>query len=570
MAEVKEYELRLKDNITKDYIASLSESVVHSVPSNDKLMIVNLTDLQYQRLLDRDLVDGIMSTEEHDARIENADVRSVSYYRHDPHAYSDWPDVDFNAQGNWGLIRHTNDTNNTSFDQQITTDYTYNYTGIGVDLIVLAADTFYIGEQDSELRNSNGESKVKQFQWNTLPGLESLPDIDYNDIDGLPSNVKHAEAVTKIAAGNTYGWAPGVNIYIVPREKFLPTFWHECARVFHNEKKAGNITGVPSDRPTVLLSAYTYSKQFNERFMYSVKFRGQEETRRYGNNDISSINSDKALPGYGIKRIFVSPGIDSNVYARADDVTSAGIINVVAAGNSNSKQCLPGNIDYNNYYKRYDSRGGIQEVSSTEYYYNRPQPTAGANGLTSPTISCAALASHFGFNTTIHGTSELLAEFSDKGNRIDCCAAGNNIPLKLAGTLDETDIENGDRENFLANGTSFASPQIAGMACLVLQKYPTTTPMQMRKYFRDHAISSEKLYDTGLAPLSNTNHFGDSVYFDSTHGLQGYSGNIAYLDPDLTFDPTTISDTSIANAEVTAEGRLNFTIDEINTKLGSL
>ena len=108
------------------------------------------------------------------------------------------------------------------------------------------------------------------------------------------------------------------------------------------------------------------------------------------------------------------------------------------------------------------------------------------------------------------------------------------------------------------------------MACLVLQKYPTTTPAQMRKFFREHAISSEKLFDSNRKPLENTNEFGDSTYFDDVFGLQGYSGNIAYLDPLLPFDPSTITDTTVVSTEPTISGRLNFSISEINTKLASI
>ena len=108
------------------------------------------------------------------------------------------------------------------------------------------------------------------------------------------------------------------------------------------------------------------------------------------------------------------------------------------------------------------------------------------------------------------------------------------------------------------------------MAACVLGKYPTTTPAQLRKYFRDHAVGTDTLYDTGTQPIPSSN-VGDSPYYSDTLGLRGYSGKIAYLDPNLAFNPSTISNTSITSTEtVSADNKINYTIAQINTKLGSV
>jgi hypothetical protein len=127
--------------------------------------------------------------------------------------------------------------------------------------------------------------------------------------------------------------------------------------------------------------------------------------------------------------------------------------------------------------------------------------------------------------------------------------------------------KNGEYE---ADGTSFASPNLGGMAACVLGKYPTTTPAQLRKYFRDHAVGTDTLYDTGTQPMPSSNA-GDSPYYSDTLGLRGYSGKIAYLDPNLTINPSEILDTSITSTEtVSSNNKINYTIAQINTKLGSI
>ena len=122
-----------------------------------------------------------------------------------------------------------------------------------------------------------------------------------------------------------------------------------------------------------------------------------------------------------------------------------------------------------------------------------------------------------------------------------------------------------------ATGTSFASPNVGGMAALVLGKYPTTTPAQLRKYFRETAKGNDTLYDSGTKPRPSSN-FGDSTYYSDPLSLMGYSGNIAYLDPNITIDPSEITDTSVTSTEtVTSDAvKLNFTIDQINAKLANV
>ena len=79
MADTKEYTLRLKSEVSKDVIASKVDSVVYRMPSNDKMMVVNLTLAQYQRLFDDNLIIDAGDNELHDELIEDFAVKDVSY-----------------------------------------------------------------------------------------------------------------------------------------------------------------------------------------------------------------------------------------------------------------------------------------------------------------------------------------------------------------------------------------------------------------------------------------------------------------------------------------------------------
>ena len=549
MADTKEYTLRLKSEVSKDVIASKVDSVVYRMPSNDKMMVVNLTLAQYQRLFDDNLIIDAGDNELHDDLIEDFAVKDVSYKRYMPLGET-ISQINPENNSNWGLIRHSNDTNITTFETQTTQQYTYNYDGSGVDLFWLASSM--IDVDDPEFKNPDGESRIQKFQFNTLTGLEEVPTIDYDNVGSESAKVNHAEACLKVACGNTHGWATGARIFIIPRDQMGFNFWHECVRQFHLQK--GN------SRPTAYGSAYGYRN--TPTVVHTINFRGHGETRNYGGNDITTKNIPKGFTGFGLPVYHTY--LDSAAFTKPpDDLTDAGVIGVVAAGNYTNKHALPDNIDFNNYYKIYSTFGN-KVYDNIKYYYNRNQPTFGeSTGQGGDTIAVTALASAFGWNTELHGQKETLTDFADRGDRVDCCAAGEHIEFRLTSF-------NPSGTDKLYSGTSFSSPQIAGMACLVLQKYPTTTPAQMRKFFREHAISSEKLFDSNRKPLENTNEFGDFTYFDDVLGLQGYSGNIAYLDPVLPFDPSTITDTTVVSTEPTISGRLNFSISEINTKLASI
>ena len=106
------------------------------------------------------------------------------------------------------------------------------------------------------------------------------------------------------------------------------------------------------------------------------------------------------------------------------------------------------------------------------------------------------------------------------------------------------------------------------MACLVLQVYPSTTPRQLRRFFRFHAVGTDRVYESGTQPLVGSN-FGDAPFFNDISGTRGYGGHIAYLDTNANnwTDPRTLSDGPILSSLSTFDNRLDFTIDEINSKL---
>ena len=584
----KTYNIVVRKGTNKADFYSLVTNVTDTIAHRPGIFFAECTEAQVIELLENENV--VLCTLLEDMPIEeDAVTKTVTYNR------------DFNhiqkanqPTGNWGLIRHQTLTNTTAFNTDSTATYTNSYIGTGVDIILNLASI--IDRSDPEFM-TNGTTRLKQFQWNTLSGMSGLPTIDYTATTGIDS---HAEAVAAITAGNTYGWATGADLYIWPRTpmtaqgKYLTTHGWDAFRLFHQNK--GN------SRPTIVVDAVQYPSSssgkagvavFRDVLYTKLRPNGIPEveavrlkmlqgnsTIAYGNVYNRPSNGDYGLfssiggSGMDIRNLteanktaimsYISDPTNNSRYdfhEAINDMSAAGVHHVSAAGNYNSKIGLPDNIDYNN---------GIITVfslpsgtGSAEYWRAGTfEPTCREMySMSTDTVVVGAITSNFNAPGESHLSSkETLSDFSNRGDRVDTAAAGENIYMNL--------YTNGSYE---ATGTSFASPNVGGMAALALGKYPTTTPAQLRQYFRLHAKGTATLYDSGTEARPSSN-FGDSTYFSDPLSLRGYSGNIAYLDPLITFNPSTISNTSVTSTETISSdaAKLNFTIDQINSKLSGI
>lgn len=273
------------------------------------------------------------------------------------------------------------------------------------------------------------------------------------------------------------------------------------------------------------------------------------------------------------------------------------------------------NQDYNNYLTLNVDEAGIP--AGEPILYNR-----GAGNISDDTIVVGDMDAYVAENGWWRDVERLsspdsdgrqdvegVASYSERGPRVDTFAAGNRVHVVFPLTGDSEAVV------YKNSGTSFSTPQVAGMLALVLEKYPTTKPWQGRKFFRDIARSSTLLRDitrlekteTYLYQLSASNvswfdnywikdnstfghiesfygvpnapalrrhldAWGDPWHFarplrefggmasdwtgmnqaysatsydgtnpGDTHNLNGAIGNIAYLNPTLPFNPSTLT-----------------------------
>lgn len=398
----------------------------------------------------------------------------------------------FGEHQNWGLLRHISSTNNFgtgTSDPGGTYDYVLD--GTGVDVVI--QDTG-IQADHPEFKDGGGNSRLQQINWYTASGISGTqPANFYTDIDG------HGTHVTGTVAGRNFGWAKNADIYCqtiienstgeISIEDAMDTLL-----AWHNAKTNG--------RPTVVNMSYGFFLVINtnvspnriEGFdgtivgtIDGVNYRGtdHDSTSRADLTQYGLVGNEIGSTGY-----YVVNYIRSDVDADVQQLINAGIIVCVGAGNSQMKHDIVGGNDYNNTL-RFTYSAEFGGSSSSEFMHRGSTPRIDNN----PGFNVGALDS-----TSFNASLDQKATFSDAGPGVNIYTAGSNIMSALSNTfesgyLDDLYYLDSNFNQGKAQGTSMASPQIAGMAACLLQAHPDWTPSQVMNYFLNNSTST--IYTTG-------------------------------------------------------------------------
>jgi subtilisin family serine protease len=400
---------------------------------------------------------------------------------------------------NWGLIRNSNPTNVYGSSTTTTENYNYVLTGSNVDIVII----------DSGIQIDHPEfgNRVNAYQWTNAVNTTTF----YTDYNG------HGTHVAGIAAGDTYGWAKNSNIYAIkfvdagpgdPDPGFDGQTFGNIANLlvsWQNSKSINPTTGVKN--PTVVNMSFGYN--------YLVTANASVYT-------ISNVNyrgNSISTPGwynttYGL--IFGQGLIPARVAAfdlYVDQMTAAGMIVCKAAGNDGMKIDVDGGLDYNNYINVvYNSNS--QPALNAAYYMR------GSSPMSNTAIIVGALDS-----TTYSSALDKKANYSDAGPMVDIFAAGSNVQSSWtsnnANTPGLTYYNNGSFKQYNINGTSMASPQVAGAAALYLQAHPTATPSEVKSALTTVAT-------TTMIGNVSTNPAGND--YSNTVSQWGGDAGVAYQD----------------------------------------
>lgn len=402
---------------------------------------------------------------------------------------------------NWGLIRNSSLTN--VYGSGTTTSANYNYSADGSNVDVVIVDTGIQANHPEFQYLGNSTSRLNQYIW--YVGLD--PTTYYTDVDG------HGTHVAGIAAGKTYGWAKNANIYSLKYSGLTMSQIANYIITWHNAKSINPSTGVKN--PTVVNMSFAYLLPLN-----GATWPG------YTIYNITSVNYrgiSTSSPGYGPSSPYgLIFGQDSIPYWNATynaaivQMTDAGIIVCNAAGNDSQKIDIPGGTDWSNYVNLTYQANGV--VAGSAYYMRGASPSTSNSTVTGSAIVVGALDS-----TTFSSTLDEKASYSQAGPGVNIFASGSNVMSACS----NTNTKNGQpyywNNNFKQvniNGTSMASPQVAGIAALYLQVNPTATPAEVKSALTTVAT-------TTMIGNVSTNPSGND--YSNTISQWGGNAGVAYM-----------------------------------------
>ena len=475
--DLSQIEKELTASTGEGPIPNRSIEITNARPGSPRITYFNLTDEEAENLSkdSRILSVEIPIDQRTDIKIGLKATQTANFSK---------PSAVASNLVNWGLKRSILESNLYGNQSSITNNYDFAITGQGVD-IVIQDSGIQIDHPDFE--DSNGELRTVELDWyaatnGAVPG--SLPANFYTDYDG------HGTHCAGIVAGKTYGYAKDAKIFSQklsglegpsdPSNGMSIADSFDCIRIWHNNKPVDPVTGYK--RPTVVNMSWGYFTQLAGN-PTSGNYRGS--TWVWGVDYATDIGlwqgTGVVPPTVGSSRIIPAriPSVDVEI----DDMIAAGIHVVIAAGNDYYKGDLSTGDDYDN----------TVVYGALTFNYHRGS---------SPHSDDAFIVGNIDTDVQQDGATykDKTAETSSRGPRVNTWAAGTNI----VSTVSTTNVYNSvqadypDNTNYkiaMISGTSFAAPQVAGVAALHAGVSPSITPAQMKTRLEQE--SKNVMYETG-------------------------------------------------------------------------
>jgi subtilisin family serine protease len=382
---------------------------------------------------------------------------------------------------NWGMIRCNSTLNTYSGSNSTTLDYTYTLTGEGVDVVIQDSG---LQVDHPEFNDGAGSSRVQQINWYTESGIAGTQSANhYRDFDG------HGTHVAGTIAGLTYGWAKKARVYSQKLEGLegsgdsgtgiSVTNAFDTIKLWHRNKPVDPTTG--HKRPTVVNMSWGYLTGYNT--VSSLTYRGVSYTDASTTDNSTYRENTYGLmfnSGLGIGTNFATNVRISSVDTDVNELIAEGVHVCIAAGNRGHKIDLENGVDYDNYIT----------TGSIDIYYHRGSSPSSVNALNVGNIDSS---------NTIDALDQ-KAISSETGPGVDIYAPGTNI-MSACSTTNAFSAQNyylnASFRQVNISGTSMASPQVAGMAALLLEINPGAAPSQIKQSLLENASTQIYTSESG-------------------------------------------------------------------------
>ena len=379
------------------------------------------------------------------------------------------------------------------------------------------------------------ESRFVPYQWfnelNSIVGSidddgQTLPTGDVYYWQSNENPEYHGTHVTGTIASKHYGWAHEANIYgcqilgtwpsspssgITGGQNMPALLLFDYLRAFHRNKKINPVTGFKNPTITNHSWGYNIGTSLENAFepaittadIIEINYRGIQYNSSNPNPSGWTMTGIEKDFGIGATKWKIPSNITS-VNADVYDAIQDGIVIISAAGNSNFHAVYPSDIDYNNYV-RFNGYNGNSEI-----YFNRGSSPASADDC----ICVGALDNSHQFKRS---------SYTNFGPRIDVFAPGNNIistwgdPSVITGNLAGAGIVDGKWFGndwiYPIQGTSMASPQVAGVAALIAGARRTDrfSNYDLLSYLDQSSILNDMTFDVGTGGGSSPTTFNVTV-----------------------------------------------------------
>ena len=413
-------------------------------------------------------------------------------------------------KGTYGLI------NQGATDEQVIDTVTVFNDGEHVDVII--CDDPVSTDNEEWYSPTTNTTRYVQYDWytelNTLvstiddDGQATPPSTYPNYFKNDTNTESHGNHVCGTVAGQYYGWAREANIYslqvlgnVSNTGTPVPSLLiFDYLRAFHRSKAINPETG--HRNPTITNHSWgagydlTSENLLNHAAPIAI---GEISSITYGGITYSSINPNPS--GWTMAGVEADFGIGANKMkipadiasyrADTEDAIADGVVIIGATGNQNFHMVPDTDPNWDNFIKFNALSGNI--------FFNRGSSPVNAKNV----VKVGALSNHHNF---------LRATYSNFGPAVDVFAPGNNILSAYDNTgLNDTKYTQGTGNYFYPiQGTSMASPQVAGVAaCLATGKFRFTNA-DVLGYIQDHCVTGDMNWNTNGGDFADNTCQADS------------------------------------------------------------